>query len=90
VLFQFHELYLPPRRSIKEKVIKMVTVREKESKQYIYINKNYLCSREDDKNERNKSNMFILIMSSNQPLEILVHQELRFFICYNKKNSYLL
>jgi hypothetical protein len=41
-------------------------------------------------NERNKSNRFILIMSSNQPLEILVHQELRFFICYNKKNSYLL
>jgi hypothetical protein len=74
VLFQFHELYLPPRRSIKEKVIKMVTVREKESKQYIYINKNYLCSREDDKNERNKSNMFILFKSSNQTLEILVHQ----------------
>jgi hypothetical protein len=75
VLFQFHELYLPPRRSIKEKVIKMVTVREKESKKKINdINKNYLCSREEDKNERNKSNRFILFMSSNQPLEILVHQ----------------
>jgi hypothetical protein len=65
VLFQFHELYLPPRRSIKEKEKKMATVREKESNKKEKekdINKNYLCSREEDKNERNKSNRFILFM----------------------------
>jgi hypothetical protein len=55
----------------------MATVREKESNKKEKekdINTNYLCSREEDKNERNKSNRFILFMSSNQPLEILVHQ----------------